>query len=140
MTQRFSLSIDSHIERLGEVADFIEGVARACALNESQAYDVQMAVDEAVTNIIEHAYRGRPGGEIDLVVEKRGKELIITIQDFGEPFDPNQVAKPKTHAPLSERDIGGLGLFFMKKLMDRVEFDFSPEGGNRLTMVKKIKK
>ena len=57
-----------------------------------------------------------------------------------QPFDPKKVAKPRTRDPLSRRNIGGLGIFFMHKMMDRVKFDFSSGNGNRLTMVKKIKK
>jgi serine/threonine-protein kinase RsbW len=98
-----------------------------------------MAVDEACTNIIEHAYRGKPDGTIDIVCDKRGEEFAVTIQDFGARFDPKKVELPKTDDPLSKRRIGGLGLFFMRKLMDRVEFDFASGHGNRLTMVKKIK-
>ena len=139
MAQRFALAVASRVERLGEVAAFVENAARTCGLNEKQMYDVQMAVDEACSNVIEHAYRGKTNGKIEIVCEVRGKEFVITIRDYGTPFDPKQVARPNTHAPLSERNIGGLGLFFMYQLMDRVEFDFSSQQGNRLTMTKKIK-
>ena len=140
MTQRFLLSVDSRLERLSEIADFIENAARESGLNENQIDDVQMAVDEACTNVIKHAYRGKPNGTIDIICERRGKEFVVTIEDVGERFDLKKVARPKTGAPLSARNIGGLGLFFMHKLMDRVHFDFSSGYGNRLTMVKKIKK
>jgi anti-sigma regulatory factor (Ser/Thr protein kinase) len=139
MAQRFSLTVDSRLERLGEIADFVEDAACACGLDEKQACDVEMAVDEACSNVIEHAYRGAPDGTIDIVCEKRGKEFVVTIHDYGEPFDPKKVAPPRTRAPLSERNIGGLGIFFMRKLMDRIDFDFSSGRGNVLTMRKKIK-
>ncbi len=138
MAQRFLFTVDSRLERLGEVADFVENAACDCGLDENQAYEVQMAVDEACSNVIEHAYHGEPDGTIDIVCEKRGKEFVVTIRDYGEPFDPRKVARPKTRAPLSERNIGGLGIFFMHKLMDRVDFDFSAGRGNVLTMRKKI--
>jgi serine/threonine-protein kinase RsbW len=140
MTQKFSLSVDSRLERLSEIADFVELAARECGMNDAQVYDVQMAVDEACANVIEHAYRGRTDGTIDIACEKEGKEFIVTIQDLGERFDPKKVARPRTRDPLSKRNIGGLGLFFMHKLMDQVKFEFSSGSGNRLTMVKKIKK
>lgn len=139
MPQKFSLVVNSQFERLAEIADFIADAACACGLNDDQTCDVQMAVDEACTNVIEHAYRSKPDGTIDIVCERRGNEFIVTIQDFGVRFDPKKVESPKTHDPLSKRRIGGLGLFFMRKLMDRVEFDFESGRGNRLTMVKKIK-
>jgi serine/threonine-protein kinase RsbW len=140
MPQQFSLTTDSRLERLCEIADFIEDAARACGLKDNQVCDVQMAVDEACTNVIEHAYHGKPDGTIDIVCGRRGNDFVVAIQDFGEHFNPKKVAPPKTRAPLSARSIGGLGLFFMHKMMDRVEFDFSSKHGNRLTMVKKIKK
>lgn len=125
---------------MAEIADFVERAARASGLNDDQIYDVQMAVDEACTNIIQHAYHGRKTGTIDLVCEARGKEFVITIRDQGDAFDPTKVARPNVNHPLSRRNVGGLGLFFMNKLMDRIEFQFSPQQGNLLTMVKKIKK
>jgi len=140
MAQKFSLIVNSQFERLAEIADFVADAACACGLNDEQTHDIQMAVDEACTNVIEHAYRGKPDGTIDIVCAKRGNEFVVTIQDFGTRFDPKKIELPKTRDPLSKRRIGGLGLFFIRKLMDRVEFDFASERGNRLTMTKKIKK
>jgi serine/threonine-protein kinase RsbW len=140
MSPKFSLIVDSRVERLSEIADFIEHAAHSFGLNDQDTYDVQMAVDEACTNVIEHAYRGKPDGTIDIECEQRNKELIVTIQDFGERFNPKRVRVPKTGDPLSRRRIGGLGLFFMHKLMDRVEFTSTPGRGNLLSMTKKIKR
>ncbi len=139
MAQKFQLTVNSDVNELGAVAEFVERAANACGLNDDQLYDVQMAIDEAVTNVIEHAYH-KSGGDIHIECAKRGNDFIVTIRDHGEQFDPKKVAQPKTRAGLSERNIGGLGLFFMQKLMDKVEFEFSTERGNLLTMVKKIKK
>jgi serine/threonine-protein kinase RsbW len=137
---KFSLTVNSRLERLSEIANFIELAARESGLNEDQIYDVQMAVDEACANVIEHAYHGRTDGTIDIVCEKRDHEFVVTIRDFGERFNPKKVARPQIGVPLSRRNIGGLGLFFMHKMMDKVQFDFAAGSGNRLTMVKKIKK
>ncbi len=139
MARQFSLTVNSQVERLSEIAEFVEQAARASGLNEEQTYDVQMAVDEACTNVIQHAYHGRPDGTIEITCEKQGKDFVVTIQDYGDRFDPKKVARPRTHDPLSRRNVGGLGLFFMHKMMDQVKFEFSPHG-NRLTMTKKVKK
>ena len=64
MAQKFSLTVDSKLERLGEIADFVELAARESEMNDDQVYDVQMAVDEACANVIEHAYHGRTDGTI----------------------------------------------------------------------------
>ncbi len=138
MGQRFSFATDSRLERLSTISEFVEKAARQCGLDDHQIYDVQMAVDEACSNVIEHAYEGKPNGKIEIVCEKQNDEFIVTIRDTGKPFDPTRVAPPKIKGPISERDIGGLGLFFIYQLMDRVNFDFS-KTGNRLTMVKRVR-
>lgn len=139
MAQRFQLTTDSRLERLSKISDFIGKAARACGLDDKQVYDVQMAVDEACSNVIEHAYAGKTNGKIEIKCQVEDDEFVVTIRDYGKPFDPRQVAQPNISAPLSERTVGGLGLFFMNRLMDRVEFDFSKKG-NYLTMAKRIKK
>lgn len=96
---------------------------------------MRMAVDEACSNIIEHAYGGEDRGDINLRCQKLPSRLKVTIKDHGEPFNPALVAEPDIHAPLEERDSGGLGLFLMRQLMDEVTFEFSPKG-NVLVMVK----
>ena len=99
-----------------------------------------MAVDEASTNVIKHAYLGRPDGKIEITCESNASDFTVTIRDWGKHFKPSQVARPKTTDPLHRRKIGGLGLFFMYKMMDRVEFSFSNDEGNVLVMTKKLKK
>lgn len=131
--------MQSRVERLGEIGEFVETAARACSLDEDQVYDAQMAVDEACTNVIAHAYQGRSDGKIEIVCERRGLEFVVLIRDWGKHFNPKRVARPKTSDPLHRRKIGGLGLFFMYKMMDRVDFSFSKDEGNLLTMAKKIK-
>lgn len=133
------LKISGELSNLGAVADFIADSARGSGLDERDTYQVQMATDEAVTNVIEHAYKGRPDGRIDIYCERRDDEFVIEIHDFGKPFDPAKVRTPRVKGALSRRAIGGLGIFFMKKLMDSVEFSPDAEKGNRLRMVKRIR-
>jgi serine/threonine-protein kinase RsbW len=111
--------------------------AQACGLDEGEAFKVQLAVDEACTNVIEHAYEGQ-GGPIELSCGLGESGFQVTIRDQGRPFDPATVSQPDLDAPLKDRQIGGLGLHFMHVLMDRVEFAFGEAGGNMLTMVKKL--
>ena len=137
--QHFHLSITSEVSNLGAVAEFIANAARQSGLNERDTYNVQMAVDEAVTNVIQHAYHGVAAGRIELSCERRRDDLIVEIVDAGKPFDASQVPAPRTRGPLSRRNVGGLGVFFMKKLMDQVEFTSRAGGGNRVRMVKHIR-
>jgi anti-sigma regulatory factor (Ser/Thr protein kinase) len=95
-----------------------------------------MAVDEACTNIIEHAYGDAPG-DIHLGCRVAPGECVITIRDRGRPFDPESVPPPDLTCDLEDRRAGGLGLYLMRKLMDEVRFSFDPDKGNQVVMIKR---
>ncbi len=96
-----------------------------------------MAVDEACSNIIEHAYGGEGKGDIICCCDPAPGSLTITLKDTGRAFDPAEIAPPNTEAPLEERESHGLGLYFINQLMDEVHFDFSDQKTNVLVMVKR---
>ncbi len=131
-----SLTVAGLYKNLIVIANFVTEWAIEAGLGERAVYAVQMAVDEACSNIIEHAYGGEGKGDIHLQCQSLNDGLQITITDLGAGFEPDAVSAPNLHAPLEERDSGGLGLFLMKQLMDEVKFNFS-ETGNILVMVKK---
>jgi serine/threonine-protein kinase RsbW len=137
-TELYLLDITSDMANLERVAEFIADIARKSNLTQKQSDDVQMAVDEAVTNIMEHAYAGQSDGIIWIKCRVNEKEFFVEIRDAGKAFDGKKVKKPNTKSPLSERSIGGLGVFFMKKLMDKVEFT-RDRAGNITRMTKKLK-
>jgi len=130
-----TLRIEGQPENLARIGDWVMESARACGLNQEDAFKIQLAVDEACTNVIEHAYNGQ-GGPIELSCQRDGAEIQVTIHDWGQPFDPTAIRPPDLAAPLKDRPIGGLGLHFMHALMDRVQFTFDKARGNILTMVK----
>lgn len=111
--------------------------ARNAGLKDSQIYGVQLAVDEACSNIIEHAYGGKNSGKIQVTCEVDEGELRVILQDRGVQFNPEQIPGLKNDTPLSKVKSRGAGLFLIRKMMDEVYFDFSSETGNTLTMVKK---
>ena len=137
VTSEFRLSVSSDMKNLAVIADFVTAVAEKLGLDEDETFALQMAIDEACSNVMEHAYRGRVDGEVSLRVQAVDDEVVITIHDQGEPFDPHSVPRPDISAPLHERHNGGLGLYLMEKLMDSVEWKFDPERGNTLTMRKR---
>jgi anti-anti-sigma factor len=137
--ETYALRVKARPENLSRIAAFIGHVAERCDLGPKEAFDIQMAVDEACTNIIEHGYQGDESGIIEINYSYTDDECCITLRDFGAHFDPDAVPQPDIHAPLEERPIGGLGLYFMRELMDSVEFEFDPEEGNVLTMIKRRK-
>ncbi len=127
----------AQFEYLDAIRDFAAEAARQAGMDEKEIYNVQLAVDEAASNVIEHAYEGIPDGQIEITLTVRRDTLSIVMCDQGRPFDPNIVAEPDINAALEDREIGGLGLFFMHKLMSEVRFEHSPEKGNILTMIKR---
>lgn len=128
----------ARFESLDAVREFVVQAARQAGLSERDIYSVQLAADEAASNIIEHAYEGVANGEIEITTEIAGDALRIIMRDHGKPFDPGEIADPDVDSDLEDRLVGGLGLFFMRKLMDEVDFQSSPEKGNVLTMLKHL--
>lgn len=99
-------------------------------------YEIQLAVDEACSNIIEHAYGGEDQGNIKLTCEAMPGEFIVRIEDQGQAFDPQNVPKAYLDGKLSGHPGHGLGFHFMSELMDEVTFDFG-SSGTLLTMIKR---
>jgi anti-sigma regulatory factor (Ser/Thr protein kinase) len=137
MSIKRTLTIPSRFEYLSRIADFIAEAGREAGFDEDTIFHVQMAVDEACSNVIEHAYQGQDQGDITLSCVCRGREWVVTVHDTGRPFDPQSIPDPNVNASLDNIKAGGLGLYFMRQLMDRVEFSFDEEKGNRLRMVKR---
>lgn len=131
-----TLTLDASLEALAEISDFVVDQARVAGLDEHAAWEVQLAVDEAATNVIQHSYAATTG-QLTISTQHIDGEFQITIRDRGKPFNPNDVPEPDLVSPLEERRTGGLGLYLMRKLMDRVEFCFD-EGENILVMVKRV--
>lgn len=123
-------------ESLEAIDRFVAGAAKQAGFDECAVYQVQLAVDEACSNIIEHAYGGEGAGVIECTFRVRGDDLTVVLRDTGEPFDPESVPEPDLTTDLEARDEGGLGLYLIHRIMDKVEFNFGSEGGNVLTMVK----
>lgn len=123
-------------DSLAKIAELVHKAAQEFGLEPLAAYGVETAVDEACSNIIEHAYGGEGKGNIDFNYRIEGDSLIITLQDVGKGFNPNKVPKPKINVPLKQRQGNGLGLYFMHQWMDEVSYQ-SVGKTNILTMIKR---
>ncbi len=123
-------------EFLDEIREFVGEIARAGGFGDKDIYNIQLATDEAASNIIEHAYENQPEGILELSCGMQGDGIKIILIDHGEPFDPAAIPMPDLKADLSDRKIGGLGIFLMRKLMDEVSYEPKPDKSNVLTMVK----
>ncbi len=128
----------ARLENLSQIGSYIIQAAQKAGLDEDACFAVELAVDEAATNIIEHGYKGNDSGIIACAYEITKDGIRIVLKDHGKQFDPDSVPEPSFHG-VSIEDITprGLGLYFIRKLMDEVKFEFSPRRGNTLTLVKR---
>lgn len=142
-----SMTIPGRYDAIRSLCEFIAGGAREAGLDDDSVYHLELCCDEASTNIIEHAYGGESVGEIVASYAFDGSAFTVTLQDRGKPFEPDHVTPPAipddignlSGEQLSEQlQIGGLGLHFIRQLMDSVTFDFDPVQGNKLVMVKHV--
>lgn len=134
-TQKFP----GRYESLERIASFIRAEAETTQLSHSDIFAVETAVDEAVSNIIEHAYQGEESGEIVCTCLTNSEGIMVTLEDTGRPFDPRNIPEPNLNVPLRNRSEHGLGVYMMRKWMDEVRYEFE-NGKNRVIMVKRIKK
>jgi len=124
-------------EAVGQSCQFVAQAAKSAGLDDQAVFHVQLAVDEAITNIIEHAYGGENRGDISITCGVEAGSFLILLVDQGQAFNPDTIPSPRLTLAPSELRIGGLGLHFMRTLMDRVEFYFRP-GRNELLMFKQL--
>ncbi len=132
-----TLTFPGRFDSLAAISAFVIRAAEAAGLDARAVCAVQWAVDEACSNIIEHAYGGEGRGAIECTCRINDDGLTVILRDYGRPFDPTSVPEPDIHASLADRNGGGLGLYFIRQLMDEVHFEFTPDSGNVLTMVKR---
>lgn len=139
MENERKLTFPGRFDSLAAISDFVGRAAEAAGLDERAVYAVQLAVDEASTNVIEHAYGGEGRGEIEITCSINTDGLTVALRDHAPRFDPERVPSPNLHDSLEERNGRGLGLYLVRQLMDEVRFDFAFDAGNTLTMVKRKK-
>ena len=123
--------------QLDAIRDFVGEFASQAGFSSQEIYAVQLATDEACSNVIEHAYKDIQNGDIEITCDVEPGQVRIIIHDHGVQFDMGEVKKPNLSKRLEDREVGGLGVFFIHKLMDEVQFKSSKKAGNTLTMVKR---
>lgn len=138
-----SLTIPGRYSEIRQACRFIADAARDAGFTRRIIFHLELACDEACTNVIEHAYGDEDMGEITLSYQVDGDEFIVTIADYGRSFDPDTVPPPPHAAVNASRDpeelkVGGLGLHLMRQTMDEISFTFDEVQGNRLTMIKRL--
>jgi len=118
------IRLPARLEYLQKGMDFVTFCAKDQGFNQKKILEIELATEEALVNIFNYAYKGREGDvEIICKLDKNGN-FILEISDTGEPFNVLSVADPDISADISERQLGGLGVFLMKKLMDEVQYRY----------------
>jgi anti-sigma regulatory factor (Ser/Thr protein kinase) len=124
---------------LESLRDFREFIKEHCAglpgVTDEVLYDMQLAVDEACTNIITHGYADMDPGSVILDLEITPDKLTLSLTDFGHSFEPSHTLVPDVDASIEERELGGFGLFFINQSMNEVDYRVT-EDGNRMILTK----
>ena len=124
-------------ESLAGIRKFVSAAAEDAGFDDKEIYAVELAVDEACSNIIEHAYGGEGKGDIICTCNDISNGLEIVLKDNGAKFNPDDIAPPDFSIELEKLKPRGAGLYLIHQMMDDVAFNFSNESGNELRMVKR---
>jgi serine/threonine-protein kinase RsbW len=131
-----TIHIESRTERLSAVREFVSGAARSFGFSDEEVGKIALAVDEACTNIIKHAYKFDPNKDIAVTVKAGNGSFEVRISDKGVMFDPEAIRPPDMREYLSHYRRGGLGIHLMRSLMDVVEYNNAPGKNNEVRLVK----
>lgn len=129
----------ARFDQLNAIRDFVTQAAGDAGMDESGACAVEMAVDEACSNIVEHAYKGMETGDIECTCDCDDQVLTVILRDHGRSFNVTTVPSPDLSSALEDRKVGGLGVYLMRKLMDEVRYEHLGDSGNVLTLVRRLK-
>ena len=137
---REQISITSDTRHLSVIREFISRMIRQSALPAEEENKIILAVDEAVTNIIEHGYDSVANGPIEIEVEHDPALFRIMVRDSGRRFNPETIGSPDImeHVRLGKKK--GLGIFLMRQIMDEVRYSFREGIKNEVTLTKYIKR
>ncbi len=138
--RKFTLQVPSSTENLALIREFVTNVGGQAGLDESDVAKLELAVDEACANVIEHAYGHDTTKDVMVRAVFDDEALRISVIDEGRGFDPGGVKQNSVEQLVHERKSGGLGIRLIKTLMDEVNYEIVPGQKNELHMTKKIRK
>ena len=133
------MSVKSDTSQLASIRDFITKNAEENHIPEQISNAIILAVDEAATNIVKHAYHYAEGKDILVTLQVNEDECIVSLADFGDSFDPSLITQPDMKEYFQQHRVGGLGLYLIRTLMDSMEYKTEPGVSNKLILKKKLK-
>ena len=134
---RKEIRIKNQISELAQVAQFVEEIGEELGLSMELQMNLNLVMEEVVSNVIFYAYPEGVDAEIELIAKSDGKELTFVLSDQGREFDPTMKDDADPNVKPAEREIGGMGIFIVKNIMNKVTYQ-RLEGKNLLTMTKGI--
>lgn len=136
---KYKLTVNCSTENLDLIRSYINSVAEKTDLTDDKIQQIEMAVDEACTNVIEHACSYNEKKSLTIQIKHKLNDFIIEIMDRGNvDFNPNTVEAVDLKEFVKQRKTGGLGIHLIKNLMDEVEYFIGSGNHNRVKMVKHI--
>lgn len=133
-----ALRIKALTDNLDRVLQYVDAALEIMGCSMKNQIQIDMAVEELFVNIAHYAYKGTVGDAVIIAgPDPKSGILRITFRDWGIPFDPLAKTDPDISLSVEEREIGGLGIFMAKKVMDTMDYRYE-NGQNVLTMTKKI--
>src|SRR5262249_54982652 len=135
--ERVEVRIVNRLEEISRVADMVEHFGAEHGVPGQVVNDINIALDEALSNIVSYAFGPEEQRGIVVGLAYQPGEVRVEIEDAGPPFDPLQAAPPDLGKSVHERSVGGLGIHFIKNLMDEVTYA-RIDGKNRLQLKKRL--
>ena len=136
ISKNYHLKIPSQTDNLDLIRNFVAGIAKKVGFNTEDVNKIELAVDEACTNVVEHAYHQDENQNIDIAIKIDYQKLSVVVTDKGMSFRMEEVEMPDMKTYLAELRVGGLGIYLMKTLMDEVDYQSQPGVKNEVRMVK----
>jgi len=129
----YRLALVGGLELAGQVREWVCEQAREACFDEEAVADITLAVSEAVSNIVRHAYEGRNDGRVEATLTVDETALTLRLRDYGRKFDLAAYQPPNLDTPTA----GGYGIFLMRTVMDEVRYETGHAEGTELVLVKK---
>jgi anti-sigma regulatory factor (Ser/Thr protein kinase) len=137
MESRLSLVLRNDLGELERMSQAVSAWCRANAVSAEAEYQVNLALDEIVSNVIHHGWKDDGAHQLHVRVSCAADELTLEVEDDAVPFNPLEAPAPDVTKPLAERPVGGLGIHLVRQIMDGLEYR-RQDGKNLLVMKKKM--
>lgn len=136
-TGHWTLTLSNNVQEIPQLNTFIDEVCESHDLDPMTSMEMNLALEEAVVNVMTYAYPEGTKGYVDISAQSDNGSLMFIISDSGKPFDPTTREDVDTSLPAEQREIGGLGIFLVRKMMDDIKYEYK-DGHNVLTLRKKL--